>query len=105
MVPTLRFADAVLRGGTYAPPLPLLDVPPPLHIRCDESVRLGRGIGGSREEVAVNDKAALTGGEVAAVDEASGTVYFLPPWFTPPQRGGGDFAVDKDTGTTGISPL
>ena len=70
----MGLAVAVLLGGTYAPPLPLLDVPPPLHIRCDESVRLGRGIGGSREEVAVNDKAARTGGEIAAVDEASGTV-------------------------------
>ena len=35
----------------------------------------------------VDDKAARTGGEIAAMDEAAGTAEVLPPWFTPCDEG------------------
>ena len=56
------------------------------------------------EGVAVNDKVTRAGGEVAAVDEASGTVYVLPLSLMPPRRGGGASAADEDAGTAGMSP-
>ena len=36
----------------------------------------------------VDDKAARTGGEIAAMDEAAGTAEVLTPWLTPRNEGG-----------------